>query len=72
MSDAQINVFVSSIQILVRQDLRGEQWFGWPSARQRLFRLLAASDLSGIVFLTGDKHFGTIESSKEADDSATS
>ena len=66
-SDAQLNVFVSSIQILVRQDLRGEQWYGWPAARQRFFDLLNDAALSGVIFVTGDKHFGTIESSQNGE-----
>ena len=64
-SDAQLNVFVSSIQILVRQDLRGQQWFGWPAARRRALKLLNDTPLSGVLFVTGDKHFGTIESSQD-------
>jgi alkaline phosphatase D len=66
-SDAQINVVVSSIQILLRQGLLGEQWFRWSRSRTRLFDLIESSDLSGVVFVTGDKHFGTIEASQEVD-----
>lgn len=66
-SDAQIHIIVSSIQVLLRSDFRGEQWYRWWASRERLFKLIDDSALSGTIFVTGDKHFGTIESSTDKD-----
>ncbi|MBM3598509.1 MAG: alkaline phosphatase family protein [Alphaproteobacteria bacterium] len=56
---ADLRLIVTSIQVLA--DGHGwERWGNLPLERQRLYDLIAACRASGVVFLSGDRHFGGI------------
>lgn len=60
-SSAQIHIIASGSQILPTEH-RFEKWNDYPGARARLFELIARSKGTGIVLLSGDRHFGEISS----------
>ena len=56
---AELRLLVSSVQVL--SDHHGwEKWGNFPSERQRLLDLLQRSGASGLVILSGDRHFGEL------------
>lgn len=56
---ADLRLIVSSIQVL--PDAHGfERWGNLPLERERLIRLIAETGAHGVVFLSGDRHFGAI------------
>jgi alkaline phosphatase D len=56
-STATINIIASSFSVLSTQIPRAEEWKDFKWARRRLFHLLHKHDVSGVLFLTGDRHF---------------
>lgn len=58
-SDAQIHLIASGIQV-IPMDHVYEKWANFPSARQRLFDLLARTQPNNAIFLSGDRHFAEI------------
>lgn len=63
-SEAQVNVLVSSIQVLPAEH-RFEKWANFPKEKQRLLALLAREDVPPVILLSGDRH--SAEISLEAD-----
>ena len=62
---ADLRLLVSSIQVLA--DGHGwERWGNLPAERQRLFDLLRDTRATGVVLLSGDRHFGAIYARKSA------
>lgn len=63
---SQIIIIASSIQVVsnfsaVAQPLFNvESWAHFPKERDRLFKLIADSNRSGVIFISGDVHFGEI------------
>lgn len=56
---ADLRLIVSSIQVL--PDTHGwERWGNLPLERDRLFELIRSTGSAGVVFLSGDRHFGAI------------
>ena len=58
-SEAEVNVLVSSIQVLPTQH-PWEKWSNFPSERERLLALLARPDVPPVVVLSGDRHLAEI------------
>lgn len=58
-STSTVNLIVSGYQV-IPEEIKGEKWADFPAARQRLFQLLRATRTSGVVFLTGDRHFAEV------------
>lgn len=58
-STAQVHIICSGSQILPTEH-RHEKWSDYPDARDRLLKLLGSSRKSGVVFLSGDRHFAEI------------
>eukprot|EP00922_Rhytidocystis_sp_ex-Travisia-forbesii_P056352 GHVS01083441.1.p1 GENE.GHVS01083441.1~~GHVS01083441.1.p1 ORF type:complete len:708 (-),score=89.74 GHVS01083441.1:261-2360(-) len=56
---AAVHVIVSSIQIMTGFSVV-ESWGHFPRARRRLFNLLKKTKPRGLVFLSGDVHYGEI------------
>lgn len=56
---ADLRLIVSSIQVLA-EGHGWERWGNLPVERRRLFDLIQATGAGGIVFLSGDRHFGGI------------
>lgn len=57
---AKINLVVSGISVVSDDVPRAWEWADYPKAFKRLQRLLKKTSPSGLVFLSGDKHFSSI------------
>ena len=53
---AQVRIIVSSIQVLAQHN-GWEGWSNYPAELDRLQNLLSESHASGVIFLSGDRHF---------------
>ncbi len=58
-SPAELNIVVSSIQVLA-QDHRFEKWSNFPKERSRLLQLLARPDIPPVLILSGDRHLAEV------------
>lgn len=59
-SDAKINFIVSGLSVLSYVIRRTEEWIDHRPAFDRMRSLLDKHNPSGVIFLTGDKHFSSI------------
>lgn len=65
-SDAQIHIIGSSIQVVSNFSAMSqpffsmESWGMFPSERSRLYAVLRDTNTSGVLFISGDVHFGEI------------
>ena len=57
---ADLKLLVSGFQILLDGDSGSETWENFPDAREQLFRLIREKQVQGLVFLTGDQHYGEV------------
>ncbi|MCU0797935.1 MAG: alkaline phosphatase family protein [Akkermansiaceae bacterium] len=64
-SEAQVNVVVSSIQVLSAEH-RWEKWANFPKEMDRLMKLLARKDVPPVILLSGDRHVAEISVDREA------
>jgi len=56
---ADVRLIVSSIQVVA--DGHGyERWGNFPDAQKRLYDLIAQTGATGVVFASGDRHYGSI------------
>ncbi|OYU53436.1 MAG: alkaline phosphatase [Alphaproteobacteria bacterium PA1] len=56
---ADVRLIISSIQVIA--DGHGyERWGNFPRAQQRLYDLIAETKAQGVVFASGDRHYGSI------------
>jgi alkaline phosphatase D len=60
-SRADIHIINSSIQV-ISSEHRFEKWANFPDARQRLFKLIAASGAKRVFFISGDRHIAELSS----------
>lgn len=58
-SSAQVNVLVSSIQVLPAEH-RFEKWENFPKEKKRLLELLGRPEMPPVVILSGDRHMAEI------------
>lgn len=58
-STAQVNLLVSSIQLLPGEH-RFEKWANFPAERKRLLELLARPEVPPVLVLSGDRHMAEI------------
>ncbi|MCB0366832.1 MAG: alkaline phosphatase family protein [Bdellovibrionaceae bacterium] len=56
-SKAKVHFLVSSFSVLSPRLVGGEQWIDWGKANARLEELIETYQPSGLVILTGDRHF---------------
>jgi alkaline phosphatase D len=56
---AELRLIVSSIQV-VSEDHGSEKWMNFPAERERLYALLRTTSASGVLFLSGDRHFADL------------
>ena len=59
---AEVRVICSGVQVIKRNAM-GRNWEMWghhPSERKRLFDLIESSKADGVVFVSGDMHFGEL------------
>lgn len=59
-SDAKIHFIVSGMPVLPASMFWTEEWSDYPRAKKGLFEILKKHKTPGVIFLTGDKHFGAI------------
>jgi alkaline phosphatase D len=57
---AELRLIVSGYQVLLDRETKFETWAKFPSARERLFRLIRESKAEGVVFVAGDQHYGEV------------
>lgn len=58
-SDADINLIASGIQFIAEEHPY-EKWSNFPKERERMMKLIVASDIKTPVFLSGDRHIAEI------------
>jgi alkaline phosphatase D len=56
---ADLRLIVSSLQV-EHEEQPNEKWFNMPNERAKLFKVIADSKASGVVFISGDVHHGEI------------
>ncbi len=57
---SEIRFIVSGFQLLLDKESGSETWDNFPKERDRLFNLVKASGAKGVIFLTGDQHYGEV------------
>lgn len=56
---AEIRIIASSVQVAAEEH-HFEMWMNFPHERERLVRLIADEQASGVVFISGDRHHAEI------------
>lgn len=59
-SQAKIHFIVSGIPFLPNKMIHTEEWADYPKEKEKLLSLLKKYNTSGVMFLSGDKHFSAI------------
>ncbi|RDC62069.1 alkaline phosphatase D family protein [Adhaeribacter pallidiroseus] len=54
-SSAQFNIIGNGIQV-IQEESGGEKWANFPTARKRIFDLIARTQARGVILLSGDRH----------------
>ena len=62
--NAEIRLVVSGIQIFLDKESGSETWDNFPNERKKLLELVKTSKAKGVVFLTGDQHYGEVSKLK--------
>ncbi len=57
---ADLRLIVSGYQVLLDNDSVWETWGKFPGARERLYELVRSTGAEGVVFITGDQHYGEV------------
>lgn len=57
---ARLRLIVSGYQVLLDAGTKFESWSYFPKAQKRLFDLIKATGAEGVVFITGDQHYGEV------------
>ena len=57
---AQVRIIGSSIQV-VNETSGGEKWSNFPAEKKKLFELLWANRATGVIFISGDRHYAELE-----------
>lgn len=60
IKDADLRIIVSGTQVILDKESGSETWDEYPLAQKRLFDLIRLSQAEGVVFLTGDQHYGEV------------
>ena len=59
-SEAQIHFIMTGLPFLTPDLIRSEEWANKPKQQEKLISLIKKYQTPGVVFLSGDKHFGAI------------
>lgn len=65
-SQARLNLIVSGIQFL-SEEHPYEKWANFPKTRNRLLNFIRNKKISGVLFLSGDRHFHEISRKDDGD-----
>ena len=63
---ADLTLLVSGTQILLNAGTGSETWEDYPRARDRLFKMIRKHRREGVVFITGDQHYGEVARARGA------
>lgn len=63
---ADLTLIVSGTQILLTAGTGSETWEDYPRARDRLFEMIRKHRREGVVFITGDQHYGEVARARGA------
>ncbi len=58
--EADLRLIVSGTQVLLNKDAGSETWDQYPQARRRLFEMIRKHQAEGVLFITGDQHYGEV------------
>lgn len=61
-----MTLVISSTQILLNAGTGSETWEDYPRARDRLFKMIRKHRREGVVFITGDQHYGEVARARGA------
>lgn len=64
-SEAALNIIGSSIQVIAEEH-GYEKWANFPSARRKLFDLIASSGAQRTIFISGDRHIAEVAKYEES------
>lgn len=57
---AELRLVCSSIQVIAEEQ-PFEKWSNFPAERARLLNLISRTKANGVIFLSGDRHFATLD-----------
>lgn len=57
---ADLRIIISGYQILLTKESSSETWQRFPHAYNRLINIIHRTHAEGVVFLTGDQHYGEV------------
>lgn len=57
---ADLRLLISGYQVLLTAESASETWQRFPDAAERLVKTIRESRAEGVVFLTGDQHYGEV------------
>ncbi len=57
---ADLRLIASGFQILLDERAGSETWAKFPSARDRLFKLIRSTQAERVIFYAGDQHYGEV------------
>jgi len=57
---AEIRILVSGFQIFLNKESGSETWDNFQAQRSKLMELIKKTKAKGVVFLTGDQHYGEV------------
>lgn len=60
LKKADLRFIVSGYQVLLTEASSSETWQRFPSAAERLFDTIKHAHAEGVIFLTGDQHYGEV------------
>ena len=63
---ADLTLVISGTQILLNAGTGSETWEDYPRARDRLFKMVRRHRRQGVVFITGDQHYGEVARARGA------
>ena len=63
---ADLRFIASGIQILLNKENGSETWMKFPEAHNRLMETVKTTGAEGVLFLTGDQHYGEVNRMKNA------
>jgi len=63
---ADLRFIASGMQILLNKENGSETWMKFPEAHNRLMETVKTTGAEGVLFLTGDQHYGEVNRMKNA------
>lgn len=64
--NADLRFIVSGSQVLLDKESGSETWENYPRSQKRLFSTIRDKHVNGVLFITGDQHYGEVGRLREA------